>query len=427
MTAPPRPTFAEALRFWWWLGWVSFGGPAGQIATMHRALVDERRWISEKRFLHALQYCMVLPGPEAQQLATYVGWLLHGTRGGIAAGALFVLPSLGLFMALSWLYLEYGATPWIAAGLGGVRAAVVAVVLGAAWRIGRRSLKNPALITIAALSLAAMILDAPFPAIVVVAALVGIIGERTWPGTFHLGGGHAASGLSSPSVIDDDSPPPAWSVTSASSLTMRVGVALTLGAGVWLTLPSPILKEMARFFTQAALVTVGGAYAVLPYVAEGAAHHGWASPQQVMDGLALGEATPGPLIMIVAWVGFLGGWQTATELPLQAAVLGAIVATLYTFLPSFLFILAGAPFVEAGRSTPRLSAPLAAISAAVVGVIVHLAVVFGVHAFAPDGALDPVAVVLGLAALMAVFRFDVGVVKILAAAGLLGIAVHLLT
>ena len=416
--APKHPTFREALAFWWWLGWVSFGGPAGQIATMHRALVDERRWISERRFLHALQYCMVLPGPEAQQLATYIGWLLHGTRGGIVAGALFVLPSLGLFLLLAWLYLQFGTLPVVAAGLGGVRAAVVAVVLGAAWRIGKRSLKKPILVVIAALALAAMVLAVPFPAIVVVAALVGVIGDRLVPGTFVLGG-HAAQTSSGPSVIDDDTPPPPWS-TGGLALRATVGIVAALVA--YLLLPGSTFPAMARFFTQAALVTVGGAYAVLPYVNAGATAAGWATPAQVMDGLALGEATPGPLIMIVAWVGFLGGWQVPTGSSVAlSAVAGAAVATFYTFLPSFLFILTGAPLVEKTRSTPRLGAPLAAISAAVVGVIVNLALVFGAHAFAPGGVLDPLAIAIGALAAVAVFRFDVGVVKVLAAAGGIGL------
>ncbi len=431
---PAAPTFAEALRFWHWLGWVSFGGPAGQIAIMHRELVDRRRWIGERRFLHALQYCMVLPGPEAQQLATYVGWLLHGTVGGIVAGALFVLPSLLILGGLAWLYVLYGELPVVEAALFGVRPAVVAVVLHAAWRIGRRVLRNPVLIGLAGASLAAMLLDAPFPAIVLGAGVVGLVGARVAPGRFVLGSGPTSAGPApehGPAFIDDDTPPPVWARFSPGRTALQVGVALaSWGAGYAALLmiggADGTFARAARFFTELALLTFGGAYAALPYVHQAATEtYAWLAPAQVMDGLALGEATPGPLIMIVAWVGFLAGWQVpAAGWPLAASAwTGAAVATFYTFLPSFLFILVGGPAVEATRSAPRLVAPLAAISAAVVGVIVNLAIFFGAHALFPGGAAagpDLVACGIGLAAAVAVFRYEVGVVQLLLGAAAVG-------
>jgi chromate transporter len=419
------------------LGFVSFGGPAGQIALMHTELVDRKRWISERRFLHALQYCMVLPGPEAQQLATYVGWLLHGTIGGLAAGALFVLPSLGILVALAWLYVLHGNLPAVQAALVGVRPAVVVVVLGAAWRIGRRALRNPVLVGLAGVSLVATLLGVPFPAIVIGMGIVGAIGGRLAPRVFVLGGGPVASaggaaeGAShGAAMLDDDTPMPPWARFSRGRLARQglAGVALwTAGYAAVTAIDGArgTLAALAGFFTKAALVTVGGGYAVLPYVYTGATvtHH-WMDPQAVMDGLALGEATPGPLIMIVAWVGFLAGWNgpVAGWSTPGSACLGACVATFYTFLPSFLFILVGGPVVEATRAAPRLVAPLAAISAAVVGVILHLAVFFAIYAFFPPGAarrVDPVAVAIGIGAAVAVFRYEVGVVRLLlgAAAG----------
>jgi chromate transporter len=423
-----------ALRFWLWLGFVSFGGPAGQIAVMHRELVDRRRWISERRFLHALQYCMVLPGPEAQQLATYIGWLLHGVWGGIAAGALFVLPSLGMLIGLAWLYVLHGDLPVVAAVLSGVRPAVVAVVLAAAWRIGRRTLRHPALAALAVASFIAIFaLDVPFPWIVLGAALIGAIGGRVAPKAFYVGGGHGpvVVGDVGKAVLDEDTPLPTWARFSPVRLATQVAVTLALGLAGYLSVWSVdgtdgTLAQMARFFTQAALLTFGGAYAVLPYVYDGAVNtHGWLLGPQMMDGLALGEATPGPLIMIVAWVGFLGGWQVPVAgMPVWlSAVAGGCVATFYTFLPSFLFILAGGPLVEASRDMPRLTAPLAGVTAAVVGVIVNLAVFFALHAVFPEGtgsSPDLLAIVIGIAAAVAVFRYEVGVVRLLLGAAAVG-------
>ncbi|MES2919287.1 MAG: chromate efflux transporter [Pseudomonadota bacterium] len=428
---PPSPvSFREALAFWWKLGWVSFGGPAGQIALMHEELVTRRRWISEKRFLHALNYCMVLPGPEAQQLATYIGWLLHGTRGGIAAGALFVLPSLFVLMALSWLYLAFGHLPALAAVLWGIKPAVVAIVLAAAWRIGKRTLKNSLLWALAGLSfLAVAVLDLPFPAVVLGAAAIGAVGGHLRPDLFRSGGGHAAGNAPhAPALIDDTTPPPAHARPDRRrlALTVLVGLGLFLGGTGLLLLAEDgrgLLGDLALFFSQAALLTFGGAYAVLPYVTDAAVgHYQWLSTRQMMDGLALGESTPGPLIMIVAFVGFVAGWASDPWL----AVAGACVATFFTFLPSFVFILAGGPLVEATHDELRLTAPLAAITAAVVGVILNLALFFGLHLAWPDtlfqGAVDLPALLLAALALVALVRFEVGVVRLLGACAAAGLA-----
>ncbi|HSW84094.1 MAG TPA: chromate efflux transporter, partial [Usitatibacter sp.] len=311
---PTAPSFREALRFWLKLGFISFGGPAGQIAIMHRELVERRRWISERRFLHALNYCMLLPGPEAQQLATYIGWLLHGTKGGIVAGGLFVLPSLVLLIALSWIYVRFGSVPAIAAILYGVKPAVVAIVLAAAWRIGSRALHNAALWAVAiAAFLALFAADAPFPLVIAVAAAVGFVGGRLAPRAFALTAhGPAKAKGSGPAVIDDETPTPEHAKYSAPRLVRMTFVFVSLWAIVLASLVALVgwrgdLAQMGWFFTKAALVTFGGAYAVLPYVIQGAVEdYAWLAAPQMIDGLALGESTPGPLIMIVAFVGFLG-------------------------------------------------------------------------------------------------------------------------
>ncbi len=427
MTPSPVP-WSEAWRFWLKLGFISFGGPAGQIAIMHTERVERRRWISERRFLHALNYCMLLPGPEAQQLATSLGWLMHRTRGGIVAGVLFVLPSLLLLIGLSWLYLRFGNVPLVAGLFAGIKPAVVAIVLHAAWRIGSRALKNGWMWALAAAAFVAIAaFDAPFPAIVAVAALIGAIGGRVAPRVFALGGAHdERDAPHAPALIDDDTPPPAHARFSRA----RLAAVVATGAALWalpLLLLHGTLAQMGRFFSQAALLTFGGAYAVLPYVYQGAVEtHGWLSGPQMIDGLALGETTPGPLIMVVAFVGFLGGWQKAVLGPdalAAAGVLGACVATWFTFLPSFVFILAGGPLVEATRGRLGFTAPLSAITAAVVGVIVNLAVFFAGHVFWPqglEGAIDWFAVAIAVGAVVALWRFKVGVIALIGVCGLLG-------
>jgi chromate transporter len=435
--AAPRPVgFGEALRFWLQLGFVSFGGPAGQIALMHTELVERRRWISERRFLHALNYCMLLPGPEAQQLATYIGWLMHRTRGGVAAGALFVLPSLAILIALSWIYLRFGEQPLVAGIFFGLKPAVTALVLHAAWRIGSRALKNRWMWAIAAAAFVAIFaFGAPFPAIVLGAALIGHLGARHAPQVFALGGGHGGPQAGyGPALIDDDTPTPAHALFSRQRLVRVLVTGLLLWALAMAALVATqglqgTLAQMGWFFTKAALLTFGGAYAVLPYVYQGAVEqHHWLSAAQMIDGLALGETTPGPLIMVVAFVGFVGGWLQQVLGPDALFVGGALAATVvtfFTFLPSFVFILAGGPLVEATHGRLGFTAPLSAITAAVVGVILNLALFFAWHVFWPQGfsgRFEVVAAAIALAAAVALFRFKVGVMPLLgacAAAGLL--------
>ena len=436
---PPAPSRAEAFRYWLKLGFISFGGPAGQIAIMHHDLVDRKRWISEQRFLHALNYCMVLPGPEAQQLATYIGWLMHRTWGGVVAGALFVLPSLAILIALSWLYMAYGNVPAVAGVLYGIKPAVVAIVLHAAWRIGSRALRRPTLWAIAAAAFVAIFaFSVPFPAIVVAAGAIGWLGGRIAPKEFAVGRGHAKEMQAhAPAVIDDDTPTPPHARFRAARLALVVGVSFVLWLFPLALLvatygPGSPLPRMGWFFTKAALLTFGGAYAVLPYVYQGAVEtYGWLGPTQMIDGLALGETTPGPLIMVVAFVGFVGGWTKALFGPdalALAGIAGACVATFFTFLPSFLFILAGGPLVETTHGQLRFTAPLSAITAAVVGVIVNLAAFFAWHVFWPRGAtgsLDAVAVGIGAVASLALFRFRVGVIPVIGGCGVAGLAARL--
>ncbi|HVE50584.1 MAG TPA: chromate efflux transporter [Casimicrobiaceae bacterium] len=432
--APRAPTFSEAFRYWLRLGCISFGGPAGQIAIMHRELVDERRWISERRFMHALNYCMLLPGPEAQQLATYIGWLMQRTLGGVVAGALFVLPSLIVLGALSWLYVVYGTMPAVAAAFNGVKPVVIAIVLHAAWRIGRRSMQHPLRWAIAVAAFVALsAFHVPFPVILAFAALAGIVGARVAPFAFGAAPTRAeATASSQRALIDDDTPSP----SHARFSRLRLALVLIVFLALWLAAYALVasmggrngeLARMAEFFTKAALVTFGGAYAVLPYVQQAAVEtHGWLSAAQMIDGLALGETTPGPLIMVVAFVGFVGAWTKAVLGPdalALAGIAGASVATFFTFLPSFLFILAGAPLVESTRDDLAFTAPLAGIGSAVVGVIVNLAVVLGLHVFVRDGDLDGFAIAIALAATLALFRYQVGIIKLIAAGAIAGIGI----
>ncbi len=434
-TPPPQVTLREAFWYWLKLGFISFGGPAGQIAIMHTDLVERKRWISEKRYLHALNYCMVLPGPEAQQLATYIGWLMHRTWGGIIAGGLFVLPSLFILVALSWVYLRFGEVPAVAGVLYGIKPAVVAIVLFAAWRIGSRALKHPLLWAIAAAAFIAIFaFGLPFPLIVLAAGLCGHFGARFVPQAFK-GGGHKGGDKSyGAALIDDDTPTPTHALWSAKHALRVLLVFLALWAaalgGLMLVQGwSGALTQMGWFFTKAALLTFGGAYAVLPYVFQGAVeHYQWLTATQMMDGLALGETTPGPLIMVVAFVGFVGGWTQQVFGPdalFLSGFVAASVVTFFTFLPSFLFILLGAPFIESTHGQLKFTAPLTGITAAVVGVIVNLAVFFAWHVFWPQGAQGPVDVVpvlIALAAFIALWRYGVGVIKLILICGAVGAA-----
>ncbi|HEY6134230.1 MAG TPA: chromate efflux transporter [Rubrivivax sp.] len=438
--APAAVSFAEAFHFWLKLGFISFGGPAGQIAIMHSELVERRRWISEKRFLHAMNYCMLLPGPEAQQLATYIGWLMHRSWGGIVAGALFVLPSLFILIGLSWAYLRFGDVPLVAGIFYGIKPAVTAIVLHAAYRIGSRALKNRWMWAIAAASFVAIFaFDTPFPAIVAAAALVGHFGARWAPQVFALGGGHGSTKAAyGPALIDDDTPTPAHARFSRSRLAKVAGAgiglwALVMGALVASQGLQGTLTQMGWFFTKAALLTFGGAYAVLPYVYQGAVEtHQWLSGAQMIDGLALGETTPGPLIMVVAFVGFVGGWAKQVlgpEALFLGAALAATVVAFFTFLPSFIFILAGGPLVESTHGRLGFTAPLSAITAAVVGVILNLALFFAYHVFWPQGLgarFDLPSALIAVAAAIALFRFKAGVLPMLAACAAVGLAITLL-
>ena len=438
--ARPEPvSFAEAFRFWLKLGFISFGGPAGQIAVMHQELVERRRWISERRFLHALNFCMVLPGPEAQQLATYIGWLMHRTRGGIIAGGLFVLPSLFILIALSWIYVAFGDVPLVAGLFYGIKPAVTAIVVQAAHRIGSRALKNNLLWGVAAAAFAAIFaFDVPFPAIIAAAALIGYVSGRIAPEKFRAGGGHGAANKSyGAALIDDDTSTPAHALFRWSRLA-RVAV---VGSLLWLA-PMAVLiarwgwegtlTQMGWFFTKAALLTFGGAYAVLPYVVQGAVgHYGWLTSLQMIDGLALGETTPGPLIMVVAFVGFIGGYGKALFGPEHLFLAGAVAAavvTWFTFLPSFLFILGGGPLVESTHNELKFTAPLTAITAAVVGVILNLALFFGYHVLWPAGFaghFEWPSALIALAAAIALLRYKRGVVEVIGACAVIGLLLKL--
>jgi len=434
---PAAVSLAQAFWFWLKLGFISFGGPAGQIAIMHTELVERRRWISEKRFLHALNYCMVLPGPEAQQLATYIGWLMHRTVGGVVAGGLFVLPSLFILVGLSWVYVAYGQVPLVAGIFYGIKPAVTALVVHAAHRIGTRALNNNWLWVIAAAAFVAIFaFNVPFPAIVLVAGLVGHFGGRHAPQVFVVGGGHgnAKQGYG-PALIDDDTPTPAHALFTRG----RLARVLVVGGVLWLGAMAVLVglygiegtfTQMGWFFTKAALLTFGGAYAVLPYVYQGAVeHHHWLSGAQMIDGLALGETTPGPLIMVVAFVGFVGGWlkpMFGPEALFAAGAAAAGVVTFFTFLPSFVFILAGGPLVETTHGKLKFTAPLTAITAAVVGVILNLALFFAYHVLWPQGfggRFDALSAAVAVAAAVALFRFKVGVLPLLAVCAVAGVIV----
>jgi chromate transporter len=439
IAVPPTPTLGEAFKYWLKLGFISFGGPAGQIAMMHQELVERRRWISEHRYLHALNYCMLLPGPEAIQLAIYISWLMHGVKGAVMAGVLFFLPAFVLLSVLAGVYLSFGDVPAIQGIFYAIKPAVVAVVLFAAWRIGSKSIKNEVLLGIAALAfIGIFFFDIDFPWIVLAAAILGAMGGKLMPAKFKGGGGHGASDKAyGPAIIDDDTPPPAHARFSWAKLVVTTLVFLAIGAVSLLALSgSSDLFNMGEFFVKAAFLTIGGAYAVLPYVYQGAVEHfGWLTGPQMMDGLALGETTPGPLIMIVTWVGYMGGvTKSVLGDPVAAGLAGAAVATFFTFLPSFWFIIAGGPLVEATRGELKFTAPLTAITAAVVGVILNLAVFFAWHTFWPQGSkaapfggpFEWLPVIIAIVAFLALWKYKVDIMKVIGVCAALGLALSVI-
>ncbi|HEX9652795.1 MAG TPA: chromate efflux transporter [bacterium] len=427
---PSSPSFSEALHFWMKLGFISFGGPTGQIAIMHSELVEKKKWISESRFLHALNYCMLLPGPEAQQLATYVGWLLHKTAGGIVAGALFVLPSVFILWMLSFAYVVHGKLDWVAAIFYGLKPAVVAIVACAVIRIGKKALKNE-IMWILALSafVAIFFFKMPFPLIMLTAGALGFTGGKIWPQKFLATANHGTKNSSSPSVVRDEDESPLHTRPTLRRAMRVCVIALILwwlpvfALGWWQGWDSTFFKQ-GIFFSKAAMVTFGGAYAVLPYVAQRAVmDYQWLSAPQMLDGLGLAETTPGPLIMVLQFVGFVGGWNHPGNLsPLLAAALGALITTWATFLPCFMWIFVGAPHIEALRGNRNLTAALSSITAAVVGVVLNLAIWFGLHILFPrTGALDWFAAVVGVIAFVGMMKWNWNIVVVILGAGLLGL------
>lgn len=441
-------SFAEAFRFWIKLGFISFGGPAGQIAIMYRELVERRRWLSEERFLHALNYCMLLPGPEAQQLAIYIGWLTHRTLGGIVAGAFFVIPSIFILLALSYIYAAYGNVAAVAGALAGFKPVVVAIVVEAVLKIGRRALSARAHFLIAAAAFIAIyFFHTPFPFIVLAAGIIGFIGARLWPVAFAkapktavAGNNRSSAGVrtadQAPIIIDDHAPPPPHTLPSRSRAVSTILVGVALWALPFAALVawrgwSSLHAQEYRFFTQAALVTFGGAYAVLAYVTQAAVgSFGWLTQSQAVDGLALAETTPGPLIMVLQFIGFMAGWNHPEGLtPATSGVTGALVTTYATFLPCFFFIFLGAPYIEVLRGNKDLTGALTGITAAVVGVVLNLALVFGAAVIWPHGLAGGTnwfAVAMSVAAFVALYRFKADVLWVVLGGGLIGLARALL-
>jgi chromate transporter len=446
------PTLGEATRTWARIALLSFGGPAGQIAVMHRILVEEKRWLGDGRFLHALSFCTLLPGPEAQQLATYIGWLMHRTWGGVIAGVLFVLPGVVSIMALSIIYALYGDVGIVAGIFFGLKAAVLAIVLQAVVRIGKRALQNQVMVALAALSFVAIfVFGVPFPIIVLVAALIGYVGARSGMAAFQGGGEHGSLGKTHVADAETllgeelaDFPPEARrgairAGVAALALWLLPVAALLLFAG-----PDNVFADIAVFFSQMAVVTFGGAYAVLAYVAqEAVGTYGWLAPGEMLDGLGMAETTPGPLIMVLQFVGFLGAFRDPGLLsPLTAGILGGLLATWVTFAPCFAWIFLGAPYMEGLRSNRALSAALTAVTAAVVGVILNLAIWFALHVIFDEhravslgpihldlpvwSSLDIWAAILSALALLAVFRLKLGMATVLAGAAGAGLVLYVL-
>jgi chromate transporter len=444
-------TAHEALWVWMRVAALSFGGPAGQIAVMHRILVEEKKWIGETRFLHALNYCMLLPGPEAQQLATYVGWLMHRTWGGIVAGTFFIVPGIASIMVLSYVYAGWGNVPAVTALFFGLKAAVLAIVLEAVFRIGRRALKNRVMVGLAVLAfIGIFFLGVPFPVIVFGAGLIGFLGGRAGMSVFKVGGGHGPSGghalSEADSLLGEQLPDHARPTVRRALRAAAVWLALWLVPVVALLLALGVddtFSQIAIFFSKMAMVTFGGAYAVLAYVAQQAVeHYHWLRPGEMLDGLGMAETTPGPLIMVLQFVGFMAAYRDPGSLhPMLAGSLGGLLATWVTFTPCFLWIFLGAPFIEVLRGNKAVSGALAAITAAVVGVVMNLAVWFAIHTifhavqpvrafgFGFDApvvsSVDPWALLLSAAAMLAIFRFKAGMIQTLAACSAAGIALHL--
>lgn len=429
---PPIP-LQQTLAFWWKLGWISFGGPAAQIALLHDELVSRRQYLPEHKFLYALNFCMLLPGPEAQQLATYTGYLLHGRWGGIVAGVLFILPSLFILVGLAWLYVVFGETLLIAGLLYGIKPAITVIVLQAAWRIGSRTLTTTLLRTLAGLALLGSLWHVAFPILIGLAALAGWLANRFAPAQINT----APQTTTTPQIVTSQTKaePTLW---RNFTLVLLTGVLLwalpMLGLVAWLGLDHALI-QMGWFFTTAALLTFGGAYAVLPYVYQGmVTHYQWLSPQQMIDGLAMGESTPGPLIMVVTFVAFVAGYQNlmlGTDQALMAGLVAALVVTWVSFLPSFIFVLAGAPLIERTQHLPNWSAPLKGITAAVVGVIVNLAVFFALHTLWPSfdqtgfkGSFDGFALLLMAVAAFLLFQRQWSIIKVLSTSAILGLLLY---
>jgi chromate transporter len=441
-------SFAEAFSVWLRVAGLSFGGPAGQIAVMHRILVDEKRWVSESRFLHALNYCMLLPGPEAQQLATYIGWLMHRTAGGLMAGGLFILPGIVCIMALSWIYAAFGNVGVVAALFFGLKAAVLAIVLQAVVRVGSRALKNAVMRALAAIAFVGIFFaDVPFPVIVFGAGLIGYVGGKFQLAVFNVAGGHGAAGNGDgESLLGDELPAHARPSARQSLTAAAIWLVLWLTPVVLLLVmfgSGNVFSQIAVFFSKMAMVTFGGAYAVLAYVAQQAVEsYHWLKPGEMLDGLGMAETTPGPLIMVLQFVGFMAAFRAPGALsPLLAGTLGGLLATWVTFTPCFLWIFLGAPYVEVLRGNKALSAALAAITAAVVGVILNLAVWFAIHTMFREvrplyafgigfdapvfSSINVWATLLSLAAVIAVVRFKAGMLQTLAACSVAGVMLYL--
>lgn len=428
----PHPSFFQAFQFWFKLGWISFGGPTGQIAIMHQELVEKKKWISENRFLHALNYCMILPGPEAQQLAIYIGWLLHRTWGGIIAGFFFVIPSIFILVSLSWIYVTYGKIAWVNGFFYGLKPAVLALVAFSVIRIAQNALKNYVMYGLAGVAfICIFVLKISFPMIIIGAGLAGFIGGKLWPKKFNLLNGHG-KGEEKSVIADDEVLPhtkPTWIKTAKTilvCLTLWIGALILLA---WWRGEDDVLFKMGIFFSKAAMVTFGGAYAVLTYLAQqGVEVYHWLNPQQMMDGLGLAETTPGPLIMVVAFVGYLGATIQALGLPPElAGILGGLVATYFTFLPCFLWIFLGAPFIEQMRGNLHLNAILTTITASVVGVVLNLGVFFGTHTLFPQKwELDWVAFGIALVSFIGLWKFKWNVMSVILGGAMIGVVLKLI-